>query len=109
MSKSDQSESVADDLQPVTCNSQPATRAIRIGVSSCLLGMKVRYDGGHKEDSFVHKTLAQYVEFVPVCPEIDIGLGTPRETIRLEGNPSDPRLIAPKSGKDITATMKAYS
>ncbi|RPJ59456.1 MAG: DUF1722 domain-containing protein [Acidobacteria bacterium] len=82
---------------------------VRIGVSSCLLGMKVRYDGGHKDDSFVHQTLAPYVQFVPVCPEVEIGLGTPRETIRLEGDPSDPRLVAPKSGTDLTETMKAYA
>lgn len=71
--------------------------------------MKVRYDGGHKDDRFVHQTLSQYVEFVPVCPEVEIGLGTPRETIRLEGDPSDPRLVATRSGQDLTETMKAYA
>ncbi len=71
--------------------------------------MRVRYDGGHKEHSFVRYTLARYVEFVPVCPEVEIGLGTPRETIRLEGDPLDPRLVAPRSGRDLTHTMKAYA
>lgn len=96
--------------EPATGNRQLATgNALRIGVSSCLLGMKVRYDGGHKDDIFVHQTLSQYVEFVAVCPEVEIGLGTPRETIRLEGDPADPKLIAPKSGRDLTETMKVYS
>ncbi|RPI27535.1 MAG: DUF1722 domain-containing protein [Acidobacteria bacterium] len=86
-----------------------APTRLKIGVSSCLLGMKVRYDGGHKDDAFVHQTLADYVDFVPVCPEVEIGLGTPRETIRLEGNPAEPRLVAPKSGRDLTETMKSYA
>jgi len=110
MSKDENPET--SHTEPETGNREPVTgnrKQIRIGVSSCLLGMKVRYDGGHKEDSFVHHTLAQYVEFIPVCPEVDIGLGTPRETIRLEGDPSDPRLIAPKSGRDLTETMKTYA
>ncbi len=99
------SERVTGNRQRATGNPQP----VRIGVSSCLLGMKVRYDGGHKDDVFVHRTLSEYVEFVPVCPEVEIGLGTPRETIRLEGDPSDPRLIAPQSGRALTETMKAYA
>jgi uncharacterized protein YbgA (DUF1722 family)/uncharacterized protein YbbK (DUF523 family) len=84
-------------------------KPVRIGVSACLLGEKVRFDGGHKEDTFVHKTLADFVDFVPVCPEVDIGLGVPRETIRLEGDPSNPRLIAPKSGRDLTDQMNQYA
>jgi uncharacterized protein YbgA (DUF1722 family)/uncharacterized protein YbbK (DUF523 family) len=105
MSQDRRLEIPTTNSQPVTRNSQP----IRIGVSSCLLGMKVRYDGGHKDDVFVHQTLSQYAEFIPVCPEVEIGLGTPRETIRLEGDPSDPRLIAPKSRRDLTETMKTYA
>lgn len=56
---------------------------IRIGVSSCLLGAKVRFDGGHKRCDFLVDTLGSFVEFVPVCPEVEIGLGVPRETLRL--------------------------
>jgi uncharacterized protein YbgA (DUF1722 family)/uncharacterized protein YbbK (DUF523 family) len=82
---------------------------VRIGISSCLLGQNVRYDGGHKKDGFIAHTLAEYFEFVPVCPEVDIGLGTPRETIRLEGSPESPRLVAPKSGNDLTVLMQEYS
>jgi uncharacterized protein YbgA (DUF1722 family)/uncharacterized protein YbbK (DUF523 family) len=84
------------------------TEKIKIGISSCLLGEKVRFDGGHKEDGFITNTLAVYFDFVPVCPEVDIGLGTPRETIRLEGTDS-PRLVAPKSGRDLTEQMHEYS
>ena len=66
---------------------------IKIGVSSCLLGERVRYDGGHKLDSFIAETLAQYVEFVPVCPEYECRLGVPREAMRLVGDPINPRLL----------------
>ncbi len=87
----------------------PQQPKLLLGVSSCLLGNKVRFDAGHKEDSFLTRTLAQYAEFVPICPEVDIGLGTPRETIRLEGDPRNPRLVAPKSGRDLTDLMQTYS
>ncbi len=83
---------------------------IRIGVSSCLLGEKVRHDGGHKRDRFVTEQLAPFVEYVPACPEMGIGLGLPRETIRLERGAEDGfRLVAPKSGADYTATMTAWA
>ena len=59
------------------------TERIRIGVSACLLGQNVRFDGGHKLDRFITDTLGQYVEFVPVCPETECGLGVPREAMRL--------------------------
>jgi hypothetical protein len=60
---------------------------IRIGVSSCLLGEEVRFDGGHKRSEFLTETLGRFVEFVPVCPELEIGLGVPRESIRLVRGP----------------------
>jgi uncharacterized protein YbgA (DUF1722 family)/uncharacterized protein YbbK (DUF523 family) len=95
---------------------QPAWQAwhdknepIRVGVSSCLLGRKVRYDGGHKRDRYLTDVLGDWVEWVSVCPEIEIGLGTPRPTIRLEGDPAAPRLVEPKSGDDLTDTMRSYS
>ena len=56
---------------------------VRIGVSSCLMGRKVRYDGGHKRDAFLVETFGKFVEWVEVCPEVEVGLGTPREAIRL--------------------------
>lgn len=63
--------------------SDPPAPRIRIGISACLLGQEVRYDGGHKRDSYILGTLGRYFGFVPLCPEVAIGLGVPRETIRL--------------------------
>ncbi|MBN1103323.1 MAG: DUF523 domain-containing protein [Deltaproteobacteria bacterium] len=69
------------------------TERIRLGVSTGLLGENVRFDGGHKHDRFITDTLGQYVEFVPVCPEVECGLGIPRESMRLVGDPEAPRLV----------------
>lgn len=82
---------------------------IRIGVSSCLLGEKVRYDGQAKQDGYITGTLAQWFEFVPVCPEFELGLGVPRETMRLEGDPENPRLMTGKSRIDLTDRMLDWS
>lgn len=83
---------------------------IRVGISACVLGQKVRYDGGHKEDRFLTRTLAQFVEFVPVCPEVEVGMGTPRETVRLvRADDGGTRMVAPKSSTDHTASMKRFA
>ena len=82
---------------------------IRIGISSCLLGEKVRFDGGHKRDAFVTVHLAPYVEYVPVCPEVEVGMGTPRETVHLTGDPAAPRMVGTKSRTDHTDAMNAYA
>ena len=82
---------------------------IRIGISECLLGAKVRYDGGHKHDRYITGTLGRYFEFVPVCPEVGYGLGIPREALRLVGDPSSPRLVAGRSGTDHTEGMLRYA
>ncbi len=82
---------------------------IRVGISTCLLGERVRYDGGHKLDRFLVQTLGRYVEWVPVCPEVEMGLPVPRESMRLEGDPADPRLVASRSGTDHTEAMKAWA
>ena len=82
---------------------------IRVGVSSCLLGEEVRYDGGHKRDAFLTRDLARHVRLVPLCPEIEIGLGVPRETIRLERHGGEVRLVAPASGADHTESMSRFS
>ena len=71
---------------------------IRLGISSCLLGEKVRFDGGHQRDPFLVETLGRYVEYVPVCPEVELGLPTPREALRLVGEPEEPRLVFSRSG-----------
>ncbi len=75
---------------------------IRVGVSSCLLGEKVRYDGGHKHDHYITDTLGRFFTFVPVCPEVGCGLPVPREAMRLEGDPENPRLVTVKTGIDLT-------
>lgn len=82
---------------------------IRVGVSACLLGQEVRFDGGHKRDAFLVETLGRFVEFVPVCPEFELGLGVPRESLRLELHAEGIRLIAPASQTDHTAAMGAYA
>ena len=82
---------------------------IRIGVSACLLGQTVRWDGGHKRDRFVTDQLARWVEFVSVCPEVESGLPTPRPTLRLAGEVDDPRLIFGQSGDDHTEPMKRWA
>ena len=78
---------------------------IKLGISSCLLGEKVRYDGGHKLDKFLTVTLGKYVEYIPVCPEVECGLGVPRKSMRLEGNPDSPRLIVTSTREDMTDRM----
>lgn len=82
---------------------------IRLGISSCLLGEEVRFDGSHKRDRFIVGTLGQFFTFVPVCPEFEIGLGVPRESLRLIRRPGGIHLVAPKSGSDHTETMNAYA
>lgn len=84
-------------------------KKIKIGISSCLLGNKVRYDGGHKLDPFIFKTLDQYFSFVPVCPEAECGFGIPREPMRLEGSFSNPRLITVLSRVDVTNKLLSWS
>jgi uncharacterized protein YbgA (DUF1722 family)/uncharacterized protein YbbK (DUF523 family) len=86
----------------------PRTR-LRLGVSSCLLGRKVRYDGMHKRNAFLVDVLGAFVEWVPVCPELEVGMGVPREPIRLVGTPAAPRLVAERSGTDHTEAMRRFA
>ena len=83
--------------------------SLRIGVSACLLGEEVRYNGGHKRDAFLTDVLGKYVEWVPVCPEVEIGLGTPRPAMRLVRIGEDTRMITPETGADHTEAMRVYS
>jgi len=80
---------------------------LRLGISRCLLGDEVRFDGGHKQDRFLTDVLGRYVEWVPVCPEVEAGLGTPREAMRLVGNPRHPRLMTITSKDDHTPALEA--
>ena len=82
---------------------------IKIGISSCLLGNPVRYDGGHKLDRFLRETLGQYVAYVPVCPEAECGMGIPREAMRLEGKMDAPRLVTRRTREDKTETMVRWA
>lgn len=81
------------------------TSPLRLGISRCLLGDEVRFDGGHKRDHFLTDVLGRYVEWVPICPEVEAGLGTPREAMRLVGDARQPRLVTIKSGKDHTHAL----
>jgi uncharacterized protein YbgA (DUF1722 family)/uncharacterized protein YbbK (DUF523 family) len=80
-------------------------RKIKLGISTCLLGENVRFDGGHKLDRFLTDTLGQYVEYVPVCPEVECGLPVPRESMHLEGDPDAPRLVTSRTKQDMTEKM----
>lgn len=88
-------------------------RPLRLGVSSCLLGERVRWDGNHKRDRFVVDELGSWADWVPVCPEVEVGMGIPRPTVRLErpsGDPeAGPRMVDPKSGRDWTDRMDRYA
>ena len=82
---------------------------IRIGVSACLLGQQVRFDGGHKHDRYLTDTLGEYLDFVPVCPEVEAGFPVPRETFRLVGDPENPRLVTSRSHIDHTDRMLGWA
>jgi len=82
---------------------------IKLGISTCLLGENVRYDGGHKLDRFLTDTLGQYVEYVPVCPEVECGLPVPRESMHLEGDPESPRLVTLRTKQDMTERMVGWA
>ena len=84
-------------------------RPIRLGISACLLGEKVRFDGGHKRDSFLTDTFGPLVEWVPVCPEMECGLGTPRESMRLVQDAGSLALVTTKTGVNLTTRMADYS
>lgn len=81
----------------------------RVGISTCLLGQKVRWDGGHRHDRYLTGTLGNFVEYVPVCPEVECGYPVPREPFHLEGDPAKPRLITSKTGEDHTQRMETWA
>ena len=82
---------------------------IKVGVSSCLLGEKVRWDGDHKRDETIKKLLGKFFEWVPTCPEVEVGMGIPRETVQLQGDPKAPRMVGTTTGTDWTTRMNRYS
>jgi uncharacterized protein YbbK (DUF523 family) len=84
----------------------------RIGISRCLLGESVRYDGGHKRDPFLLDALGPHVDWAPVCPEVEVGMGTPREAVRLvasTGGGQLPRMLGTASGTDWTPAMRRWT
>lgn len=85
------------------------TPPINVGISTCLLGERVRFDAGHKHDRFITDVLGDYFVFIPVCPELDVGMGVPRESVRLVGDIKNPRMVGVKSGEDWTDRMNTYS
>ena len=87
----------------------PQSAPLRLGISSCLLGNKVRFDGGHKRDQFSTEQLGEFVEWVPVCPEVEVGMGTPRPALRLVDTGEGVRMVEIKSGLEHTAAMEKYS
>jgi uncharacterized protein YbbK (DUF523 family) len=86
-----------------------ADQPIRLGVSSCLLGAEVRYDGGHKRDPYLTDVLGDWFDWVPFCPELEIGLGVPRPPIQLVKNRAGLRLVEPVSGKVLTERMERFA
>ena len=99
---------LADDALPWGAAGQ-VRRPLRIGISACLLGQTVRYDGGHKRDHFLTDVLAGFVEWVPVCPEMEAGFGTPREAMRLVRGENGIRLMTINSQQDVTAPLQNAS
>jgi uncharacterized protein YbgA (DUF1722 family)/uncharacterized protein YbbK (DUF523 family) len=80
-----------------------------VGISSCLLGQQVRFDGGHKKDGWITGPLGAFFDFLPVCPEVGIGLGVPRPTIHLVGDPARPRALGSRDASlDVTARLEAF-
>ena len=82
---------------------------IPLGVSACLLGEPVRYDSGHKHDRYVTDVLGLHFRFVSVCPEVEIGMGTPRESVRLVRSADDIRMLGVRSGGDHTERMRSHA
>jgi uncharacterized protein YbgA (DUF1722 family)/uncharacterized protein YbbK (DUF523 family) len=86
------------------------TDKIPIGISSCLLGNEVRYNASHSRDSYINGTLSEFFEFLPFCPEVGIGLGVPRPTIRLVNEGEGIRVVGVKDpAMDVTEPLKAYT
>jgi uncharacterized protein YbbK (DUF523 family) len=88
---------------------EEASKAIRIGISACLLGQRVRYDGGHKRDDTLIGVLGPQVEWVPVCPEVEMGLGTPRPPMRLVQGETRLRMITTETGVDHTDALETWA
>src|SRR6185503_20902432 len=91
------------------CDTQMIHERPRLGISACLLGQPVRFDGGHKRDPFLVESLGQFVDWVPVCPEVESGLDSPRESMRLVQTDGQIHLRGNKTAQDHTARMSGYA
>src|SRR4026207_342344 len=92
-----------------TDGSGRALRVVRLGISACLLGQEVRFDGGHKRDRFLTDEPGQYVEWVPICPEVEVGMGTPREPLQLVRVGETTRMVTISTGIDYTERMNEWA
>lgn len=100
---------MTDSKTARTCeNGDAKPETIRLGIARCLLGDNVRYDGSSKLDKYIRDVVGQFVEFVPVCPEVECGMPIPREAVRLVGDPENPRLVGRESGKDWTEQIQEW-
>src|SRR5687768_3915540 len=89
--------------------SKAAIAKPRIAISACLMGAEVRFNGGHKQSPLCSRTLVEYFDFVSVCPEVAIGLGIPREPIRLVGDPEHPEALGTVNRDlDVTRPLADY-
>jgi uncharacterized protein YbgA (DUF1722 family)/uncharacterized protein YbbK (DUF523 family) len=88
---------------------QHESPTLRLGISACLHGEEVRYNGADQRDDLLLGTIGRYVRWVTVCPEVELGLGVPRETLRLEGDPASPRLVQTQTRRDITDGMREWA
>jgi uncharacterized protein YbgA (DUF1722 family)/uncharacterized protein YbbK (DUF523 family) len=88
---------------------QDLTNRPKLGISACLLGNAVRFDGGHKRDRFLTDTLGQFIEWIPICPEVEVGMTVPREPVRLIARRAGTQMIAERSGKDWTDEMLKFA
>jgi uncharacterized protein YbgA (DUF1722 family)/uncharacterized protein YbbK (DUF523 family) len=104
---------MSEPAASLSSTSAPEPPRVRLGISACLLGQEVRYNGGHKRDAFLTDVFGRYVDWVDVCPEVEIGLGTPRPSMRLvrigRGEEAQVRLVTPETGVDHTGAMRTWA
>ena len=93
----------------MTGNAKPKQSPVRVGISSCLLGEKVRYDGGHKLDLYLRDTLGRNMEYVALCPEVECGFGVPREPMHLVGDRENPRILTRETEVDLTDRIVGWA
>ena len=86
-----------------------SAKKIKIGISGCLLGQKVRFDGQHKYHWYINEVLSQYFDYISVCPEFEVGMGIPRKSVRLVGDINSPEMVEPVSNTNWTSKMQRYS